>query len=329
MSMKWLAGLVLLAAIESAHAKVWMSRLDLAGWQLESSPGLCLLEQDIAGFGRLIFRQGSYSALSYELHSIQPLRPGEQAYMRIEAPDWQTAMPAQTSEQALLSPDAYERRLSTPGAELALAALHEGHQVRLSLPGGDNDQWWDVVASPVGFQEAWRGFMQCREALPHARPQPAPVVVADQPRPHKKTPAPAKPAPVRRPLPISSASQEWIKLREAGQRERLHIGRGKGKTALKGPLLLTFLAGQSSISKDLQDHLEALVQEWEIRKGEGRTMSLLIVEAAQPDTVALARQRLNAIHSYLLKRGLDPMRVHMRLDLHGGNSNNAVVTIGD
>ncbi len=312
-------GMLLALLCSCASARVWMSRLDQAQWQLVSDHENCTLMQDVEGFGRLSFVQRAGQPLRYELHSDQALVAADRVYTRSEAPAWQRAMETHSSEQVMLSPDAYHRILVGAAAEQGLAALQAGLQWRVSLPGEQAASWWDVIASPVRFQQAWAGFMHCRAALPEfiAPPPPPPA-----PRQVKRHVAPA-PAHHR----IASASQDWLRLHESGN---IAIGRGKNKAALSGLVTMSFLAGKNTISKDVQDRLEALVQEWEIRRGEGRTMSLLVEENATPATATLARERLDALHTYLLKRGLDPLRVHMRLDMKKSTDLDLVtVKIGD
>ncbi len=319
MMVKWRGALFGLLC-SAASAQVWMSRLDQAQWQFEGDRESCTLAQAIEGFGRLSFQQSVATPLRYELHSDRALSAVDQVYTRIEAPAWRRDHVDQSSEQTMFSPDAYHRVLVGPAAEQGLAALQAGLQWRISLPGDRATGWWDVIASPVRFQQAWADFMRCRAELSHVvapppSPPPAPRVVQ---RAHR---------PVHAVKKIASASQDWLRQREFGD---LPIGRGKNKKMLSGQMGMSFLPGKDTISKDIQDHLEALVQEWEIRRGEGRTMSLLIEENASPATATLAKERLNALHSYLLKRGLDPLRVHMRLNMKKTTDLDLVtVKIGD
>ncbi len=309
-------------------AEQLQQREDVANWVVQSSAHRCVLEQDITDFGKVQFVAMPSGPLQLQLLTGLALVANATVSAQIRTPPWKADLiPGQTSASLVLHRTAEsDRTYLAEDAEPLLQALAEGWQVMLPLALMEHPKRLKLVLQPVRLQTSLQDFRACQLHVVAEKPK-KPVVHVHKPVKQKsksaqksaQTYGEGHKGPHDSPNRLDTASpsvqspyQDWLKQHESS-RHALKVTRGHNGKSLPQHLTLMFAPGKANISKALQDDMEAMVKEWEIRQGEGRSMSLLIEEDATADQFNLIRERLDAVHAYLLARGLAPSRVHMRI----------------
>ncbi len=332
---------ILLVSVWSvvAHAQRYWAREDVAEWSFQDHADHCLMTQVIPDFGSVSFDQGLAQPLVLRVHSILDLSGVHRLHMARESTPWQPASPAVVSEVAVMNGEGgHALEFGSAPAETALETLESSHQLHLTpdvlVLGGRAD----VIMQPVRMHDALLAFRACRLAQTKKeqvmaaqtlrQPSAAPKVVQHEaPKPNPPVSPPQKD--VER--SIHSPYQDWLKQHEAGHHGLPVVTRGHDKSGLPTQVVMHFATGKSSISKALQDQMESIVKEWEIRRGEKRSMSLLLQGGAVAGQEVLVLHRLDAVRSYLLARGMPASRVHVRVNKMAGahQPDDINVTVGD
>ncbi len=289
----------------------YLARMDVASWSFQQTDGDCLLKQEVPEFGAVLFRQRLAKPLELQLTTQNNLLGVQQIRISQQSPPWQIFVPEQVVE-ATIAPVKGQRgvyRVDNVGT--VLEGMRQGQQLRLTLANPLTGSWVDVVLQPVRLEAPLADFMQCQLALAQ-KALPVPPKIVKKPAIHKKTRAKKKSGEAAT-VGIYSPYQKWLREHEA-TKHPLAVTRGRDKSGLPLHMSMMFAPGKPSISKALQDDMEAMVKEWEIRQGEGRSMSLMIEEEATAEVMNLIKQRLDAIHAYLIARGISPSRLHMKID---------------
>ncbi len=342
--------ILLLLGLAGMSGLLWAEQIrqreDIASWTAQTTLHRCGLEQVINDFGKVRLLALPAHPLQLQLETGLALASSRVAALLV-TPPWRAAQKPEQSQISLQLVRATEsqRVYQADGAEAVLQALSEGWQVMLPLAKVGHPEPLQLVLQPVRLQAALQEFRSCQLQLVAEKPKKTVVHVHQKPTKAKLKKAPSTDQaktgtgkgmhdthdPIDKDKPsVQSPYQDWLKHHESS-RHALDVTRGHNGKSLSKHLTLMFAPGKPNISKALQDDMESMVKEWEIRQGEGRTMSLLIEEDATPDQFNLTRERLDAIHAYLLARGLSPSRVHMRIRRVASSSNpdQVDVSIGD
>ncbi|NNM51846.1 MAG: hypothetical protein HKM02_06435 [Pseudomonadales bacterium] len=337
--MRCYAGLILIGLSVVVQARQYWAREDVAEWVFQGPADHCVMSQTIAGFGSVMFDQNIGHPLVVRINTALDLTEVHVFHMSRESTPWQPASPAVVNEVPVeISGEGHRLEFAAAPAELALDALESTHQLRLTPEVKVLGDRLDVVMQPVRMHDAIRSFRSCRlaqiqkEQEMAAKSRREASIPAKHPQHEAARPVSLRPAPQKEEKNlIHSPYQDWLKQHEAGHHGVPVVTRGHAKEGVPTQMIMHFAVDKSSISKALQDQMEGIVKEWEIRRGEKRSMSLLLEGDASAGHEALVQHRLEAIRGYLLARGMPAARLHVRVRkvVFTHQPDDVDVTVGD
>lgn len=326
--MRW-GALAMCVMTAPAFGLTYGARMDEAMWFATSAHTECRLAQVIPEYGEAAFTSVPGQQLAFGLYTNRPLMSPGIAHLMVEGVSWRPPMAARDLTAAASATGRTSILLNQEQSAEVLSALKEGHQIRVILRGWYAGDELDVVVSPVRLQESLDEFSRCLPKLALAS-KPKPVMV---PHPPKQVASADARKEVRKESKGTeetaasgmtkdkdkgsafSPSQEWIRHHEVQARGHLpKISRGKANnTPFPAQSTLQFPVGKSTLSKEAQDVLDAVFKEWQIRVGEGRTMSVKLESNGGSGLDDLAKERVTLCRAYLIRRGITEQRVHARV----------------
>lgn len=145
-------------------AVTFVSPIEEVSWEIEGSPFVCHLRQNIPGFGMALFEHEAGESIVFRLQPIQKQQLPSRVRLDVGASPW--APGGDTRFLAELAFEAGEVRVPATQTSNMLAALHTGKMPIFSARGWYNSPHAvSVGVISVNFKQAYSDYLECITGL--------------------------------------------------------------------------------------------------------------------------------------------------------------------
>lgn len=149
----------------AAIGQTFRSGLDSTEWRLDPAPLHCRLWQAVPQFGEVGFEALAGEPLAFYVESMRPFNQAGTAKASIAAPFWRPGVRPRSLGELETKTGKRPLRVSADWANRFLNELKHGMSPALELAGWVSEQPVTVTVSPVDFNAAYEGMVNCLASL--------------------------------------------------------------------------------------------------------------------------------------------------------------------